>query len=255
MYGFDGRVRYSETDERCRLSVTALINYFQDASTFHGEDVGTGVRYFEGKNRAWFLAAWEILIHRLPKLGEEIQVRTWPYQFRGIYGFRNFRLQSPSGEVFAEADSLWFLFDTAENRPVKADPEDISGYQKDAGERLPMPPLNRKIAVPEGGVTGTAIPIGKHHLDTNHHVNNAQYVEIAREAAEALGEQGAMELFSDPARIDVQYKKAVGLGETLTPVIHLQEAGAGSDPVCLVDLKDRAGESCAVVRVEGRTAQ
>ena len=39
----------------------------------------------------------------------------------------------------------------------------------------------------DGGVT-----IAKHHIDTNHHVNNAQYVEIAREVLPAEIEVGEL---------------------------------------------------------------
>ena len=35
MYTFDSRVRYSETGEDGLLSLPAIVDYFQDASTFH----------------------------------------------------------------------------------------------------------------------------------------------------------------------------------------------------------------------------
>ena len=34
MYEFDSRVRYSEVDHHGTMTVPALINYFQDCSTF-----------------------------------------------------------------------------------------------------------------------------------------------------------------------------------------------------------------------------
>ena len=34
MYSFDSRVRYSEVDEDRKLSLTGVINYMQDCSTF-----------------------------------------------------------------------------------------------------------------------------------------------------------------------------------------------------------------------------
>ena len=40
----------------------------------------------------------------------------------------------------------------------------------------------RKILIPEKYETAAAVVIGRHHLDTNHHVNNSQYVEIAKDA-------------------------------------------------------------------------
>ena len=42
MYTFDGRVRYSEIDHKGTMTLPALINYFQDCSTFQSEDLGLG---------------------------------------------------------------------------------------------------------------------------------------------------------------------------------------------------------------------
>ena len=39
----------------------------------------------------------------------------------------------------------------------------------------------RRITVPEEYEEKEPVLVMKHHLDTNHHVNNAQYVEIVRE--------------------------------------------------------------------------
>ena len=41
MYEFNSRVRYSEIDHHGTLTLPALINYFQDCSTFQSEDCGT----------------------------------------------------------------------------------------------------------------------------------------------------------------------------------------------------------------------
>ena len=40
---------------------------------------------------------------------------------------------------------------------------------------------SRKIAIPEDGGYRGEITVRKHHLDTNHHVNNGQYVDMALE--------------------------------------------------------------------------
>ena len=43
MYEFESRVRYSEIGHRGTMTLPALINYFQDCSTFHSEEVGLGM--------------------------------------------------------------------------------------------------------------------------------------------------------------------------------------------------------------------
>ena len=38
MYTFDSRIRYSEIDRSGRLSIPAVVDYFQDCSAFWKED-------------------------------------------------------------------------------------------------------------------------------------------------------------------------------------------------------------------------
>ena len=117
MYQFDSRVRYSETDEKGRLSVTGIMNYFQDCSTFQSEDIGMGVSYLKEHHQAWWLSSWQIIIDRYPVLGERITIGTWPYDFKGIFGYRNFTIQDSQGGYLVRANSIWFLFDTKAGKP------------------------------------------------------------------------------------------------------------------------------------------
>ena len=56
MYEFNSRVRYSEIDHHGTLTLPALINYFQDCSTFQSEDMGLGTEVLKAEKRAWILA-------------------------------------------------------------------------------------------------------------------------------------------------------------------------------------------------------
>lgn len=216
MYTFDSRVRYSETDERGTLSVTGIINYLQDCSTFQSESIGLGVDYLKQHNRAWWLSSWQIIIDRYPRLGEEIVIGTWPYDFKGMYGYRNFTIQDMSGNYLVRANSIWFFFDTAAGRPVKVTEEDVRGYGEPHAERLDMEYAPRRIEIPDTFENGEFVQVYKHHIDTNHHVNNAQYVEIAREFLPAdfiIGE------------LRIEYKRAAVLGDVMMPRISKTDEG------------------------------
>ena len=65
MYTFDSRVRYSEIDHTGNMTLPALINYFQDCSTFQSEDIGLGTEVLKAKKKAWILSYWQIVIERL----------------------------------------------------------------------------------------------------------------------------------------------------------------------------------------------
>ena len=215
MYQFDSRVRYSETDEEGRLSLTGILNYFQDCSTFQSEDLGMGVRYLTEHGRAWWLTSWQIVIDRYPVLGEKIVISTWPYDFKGIYGYRNFTLQDQEGGYLARAASVWFFFDTVRQKPARITPEDIRGYGE-AQPRLTMDYASRKIALPEEYEERPRILVSRHHLDTNHHVNNARYVEIAKES---LPQEISVK------ELRVEYKKAAVLGDYMIPRVSRTEEG------------------------------
>ena len=47
MYTWDSRVRFSEIGEDKRLTLDGILNYFQDSSTFHSEDIGNGMEVVE----------------------------------------------------------------------------------------------------------------------------------------------------------------------------------------------------------------
>lgn len=76
MYSIKQRVRYSEADHTKHLTLTGIINYFQDCSTFQSEDIGVGIDYLERHKKGWILSSWQIIVKRYPKIGEELEVGT-----------------------------------------------------------------------------------------------------------------------------------------------------------------------------------
>ncbi len=246
MYHFDSRVRYSETGEDGCLTLTGVIDHLQDCSTFQSEDCGVGLKYLESRRKIWMLSSWRILIYRYPKLGEWIRIGTWPYGNKGIYGYRNFVIEDFLGQRLVEADSAWFLLDLDSMLPCRVTPEDVGPYGE-PGERILMDPAPKKLLLPPDHREGDPIPVRPHHIDTNHHVNNAQYVEIAREAvagyhAAAFDDGRGMSRPLEKVReLRVGYKKAAVLGDVICPKI-----GQEGDQVT-VGLQDGQGGTYAIV--------
>lgn len=235
MYYFTSRVRFSEVSEDGCLSVQSLIDYYQDCSTFQSEDLGLGVDYLRKMNLIWVLSSWQIEMNHMPRLGDRILVGTLPYEFKGFLGMRNFWLENEKGQRLSCANSLWSLLDTETGHPVRIPEEMISGY--DPGDKISMEYLPRKIQIGRESEEGETVVIHKHHLDTNHHVNNGQYVRIA---LESLGKA------YDIKRLRVEYRKQVYLGDVLVPCISWE----GKKGV--VVLKDTDGNACCVVELTVR---
>lgn len=229
MYTFESRIRYSETDSTGKLAMASLINYFQDASTFHSEDAGLGIRYMREKGLVWVLSSWQIAVCCYPDLGQRVVVGTQPYDMKGFLGYRNFAMMDGKGKYLAKANSLWSLLEAGTGKPVAVPEEMVQGYQ--LGERLDMEYAPRKIALPREGQSKEPVVVKKHHLDTNCHVNNQQFISIAMDC---LPEDFTI------GQVRAEYKKQAFLEDVMIPRVAQEKNRV------LVSLEDVQGKPFAV---------
>lgn len=209
MYSFEGRIRYSETDENGYISLDAIINYMQDCTNFESEDLGVGLNFLKHKHMMWILSSWQIVIRSYPKFGTKIKVGTQSYGYDKMVGYRNFLITDKDNRTVVVANSNWVLMDTMIGRPMIVPPEIGDVYGK--YEPLIMDYAPRKIKLPKLGEAKAGFKVKEYHLDTNHHVNNGQYVKMAMLA---LGvERRAKE-------VRVEYKRQAVLGDTIIPVVY-----------------------------------
>lgn len=261
MYTYDARIRYSEADCENKLTPEGLLNYFQDCSTFQSEDLGLGVKYMLKHHLVWALSSWQIDVEKYPEIGERVKVGTLPYAFKGFIGFRNFWMDDSRGNRLATANSIWTLLDLETGKPVRPLQEMLDGYQ--LSPKLEMEYLPRKILLPGEGETkqrpGVSISdsdadkerdaceavridkpeftITRHYLDTNHHVNNGQYVKMALEYVEDGFTIG---------RLRAEYKRQAYLNDVFYPAVYQKKN------ICTVSLNNQDGEPYAVVELTGK---
>lgn len=211
-YSFNSRVRYSETGEDGRLTLPGVLNYFQDCSTFHAESIGLGGNVLKNRDRAWVLSSWQVVVEEYPVLGTEIRIRTAPYAFKGFMGMRNFVMETTDGKKLAWANTNWTYLTISTGIPTRLTPADTDGYV--LSEKLEMDYAPRKIKLPEDMIPQEAFAVQKHHLDTNHHVNNCQYVQMAMEYIEHAG---------DIRQVRVEYKNSAVYGDIIVPKVAAEE--------------------------------
>ena len=230
MYTFKSQIRYSECDSQARLTLAALLNYFQDCSTFQSEVLGVGGRYLKENNLVWVLSSWQIVVDRYPELCEEVEIGTSPYGFKGCFGYRNFLMRTMDGEILARANSLWTLLNLQQQ--TMAHPTEKMKLAYEIEEKLPMEYASRKIAVPGEGIYEELFVVKKHHLDTNNHVNNVQFVDMAMNSLTADFAIGQMR---------AEYRRQAHLGDELIPYV------VKTPDLCIVSLQNREGSPYAVV--------
>lgn len=231
MYSFTSNIRFSEVNSEKKLTLTSLINYFQDCTIFHSESLHAGFEYLEPRHKCWVLSSWQVVIYRLPVFGEKVLVGTWPYGFSTLSGDRNFVLQDEAGNNLVVANSFWVFTDTENGRPSRLDPDYVSLYPMEPA--LPMDYAPRKITIPETYTEEPSFLVTKHHLDTNHHVNNAQYIRMAEDYLPAD---------FPVSEFRAEYKKSARLQDEIHPLISLTET------TCTVVLADVAHKPYTTVQ-------
>ncbi|MCR5720687.1 MAG: acyl-[acyl-carrier-protein] thioesterase, partial [Lachnospiraceae bacterium] len=184
IYEYVKRIGFSQCDSRKTLTLPSLVDDFQDCSTFQSEDLGVGYDFLEENDYLWVINYWEIDIEALPKLCDRVAVGTFPHGFKVFFGYRNFYLKDEKGNMAVKANSMWTLINRTTGKPDR-----IPKYISDVyvlKEKLPMTYGNRKVELSKDKVytetNATEVTIRNLHLDSNGHVNNAQYIKLAMDA-------------------------------------------------------------------------
>lgn len=209
MFTYKRKVTYSEVASDAMADAAQIVRYFQDCSTMQSESLGIGIDFLAQHSHVWMLTAWQIQIMRRPRYFEEIVTGTWAYDFDSIYGYRNFILKSCQGETLAVANSIWILANTKTGKPERLTKEAVRGY--DSEERYPMEYAPRRITLPKTWEDYEPFEVRRCDLDTNNHVNNARYIDMALE-------------YTDPGtnirQLRVEYKKAARYKDKIWPRVH-----------------------------------
>lgn len=204
MYQFHSKIRYSEVDADCKLTIAGLLNYFQDCTVFHSESLNVGIEHLAKEHCAWILTFWQIKVNRLPKLAEEVQIQTWPYEMKSFLGQRNFQMLDEKQNPLAQANSVWALMNLEKMRPVKVPDEITNTYGLEAP--LAMEYCDRRIELPEDLEDVASVVVPSYFIDSNHHMNNEKYVTIAAEFVPSDFQI---------AELRVEYKKQAMLGDEI----------------------------------------
>ena len=208
MYQIKRKIAFSETAPDKKIRITELMDHYQDVCTAQSEELGVGMNDLLARGYGWVASSWQIVVNRYPELGEEVIVGTGPYEFKAAMGMRAFRMETADGEVLSYANSIWSFLDV-EKMTLSRIPADISG----AYTLIDKPEMDyapRKISIPEELAAREPIAVSYHHLDSNGHVNNAQYISMV----EDMLPEGRR-----PRQIRVEYRASARMGDLIMPYV------------------------------------
>ena len=185
-YEWETTVTSFDVDMYDRLKISALMKYQQEIGERHLNVFGTtteGMR--KEQNLSFIFTKMNILVHRLPKMGESITVRTWCSALHGVRFTRNYQLFDEKGQPLTEAKAEVTVLDLESRRIVR--PTAIKGFDKflynDNLENNAEYP--KKLGVEQTFSKESVRPVRFSDIDYNGHVNNTVYADMVIDCLDA----------------------------------------------------------------------
>ncbi len=157
------------------LSLYALFNRFQELAGIHAEHLQVGYDSLQRSKLAWVLSRIKVKIDSLPHWGRTVHLATWPKGIDRLFALRDFCMTDEQGKTLVAATTAWLMIDTEKGKPRRLDNFPVNLEFPGAPHAL-REPLD-KIAVPQGLNQVMEKTVLLSDIDTNQHVNNAQYAK------------------------------------------------------------------------------
>lgn len=232
------RVASLNVGPRGELRPSALMGFLEDAAGVHAAAFGVGVRELQPRGFAWVLSRYHLRLLRVPRLGEELEVATWPSGHTPVFATRDFEVRDAAGEVVARATTSWAVIDVASKRPRRmsevVSPDFVVDRRAVVDDFRSLPRLAEPVAE-------VAIPVLRRDLDMNLHVNHAVYAEWALEAVPPALIDGGW-----PRAIEVAYVAEARWGDRVVSSI---SPAPDQDGRVLLHRIARAGDGAELARL------
>lgn len=191
------------------LTNTAMLAYLENMGGIHSDLVGNGLN---SKNTCtWVLLSWKVKILKRPKFGDTIKIVTWSREMEKFYAYRDYKVYNEEGELICIATSKWVYIDIEKGKIIKVSEEVQELYQSEKIYAFSEEEIKfNKLIEPKQSLSSIEFKITRSMIDTNKHLHNIYYSDIAKEALPE--EVYSQKEFND---FEIMYKKEVKYGETV----------------------------------------
>lgn len=239
LYTKNFSVNFSDVGENNRLTNKGLLRLMQEISGIHSDSLGYGVNDTPKTGLAWLILNWKLKVFSRPKWNTNLTLKTWARWQKSLYSCRDIEVYDDENNLIAVATSKWILFDVNKQSIFKITSEirnKFPALEKSVFEGEAI----KKLKEPETSNFIYEYKIQRRDIDTNHHVNNLNYLDYAYEA---LPE----DVYSNMnfSNIEIMYKHEAKLGDTLSIFYSHTE-----DDEYVVTIKDKEADIIhAIVRL------
>lgn len=223
-------IGYGDVDSQNHCKLSKIIELLQNAATMHSKVLGYGTKGMMDLKQAWLMLGWHVKILKYPVADMDVEITTWCRTMKGVEAKRGYEVLDENGETLIIADSSWALFDLVSQKLIRVPQDMVEAYN--SIDRDPFDGIkSEKLHDNDINQAEFKVKVGKRDIDTNHHMNNAKYMEYAMEV---LPEDRVITEFENA------YKKQIPYGEEITV--------SYGDDMCRI--KNEKGEVCFILKIK-----
>lgn len=170
-------IRFTDADAFDNLKPASLLSFLEESACLSADELGFGYEAVAPKNLGFILVNYYIELLRAIKLGEVVEIHTWPLTPKHLIFFRDFEIYC-GGIKVGVATSRWCMIDTRTfaMMPVSTffKPSDFEDYNTERSvvfNSWKIPEIDRGVLATEKNVTYS-------HYDHYFHVNNTKYADF-----------------------------------------------------------------------------
>ena len=207
VYRMDTVVDYSDLNAGMCLSNAAILRLFENAATRHGNAIRDGILFTPSR---WFLTGYRVRVHRRPRGGEEISVRTWSRAAKGMFACREFEITGADGRPAVTALSNWMRFSSETAKPERIPAEVMERYGSEPDRTSFGAEWLKNVPEPAEHDLEREHFIDRIFIDANGHMNNVSYLDLANMTLpEEVFREGESDAF------EIMYRKSAMYAETV----------------------------------------
>ena len=203
-------ITFSDINENNELSNKGILRIMQEIAGLHSSSLGYGLNDSDKTGYAWLLLNWKLKIFSRPKWETSLTVNTWSKSMNPLFAYRDIEIYDDKDNLVAVGSSKWILFDINKKTLIKI-PIEVKNQFPSVDKSVFKEKFAEKLKEPENSNLIYEYTIQRRDIDTNHHVNNLNYLDFANES---LPE----EIFSNInfSNVEIMYKHEAKLGDKIS---------------------------------------
>lgn len=174
-------IKFTDADAFDNLKPSSLLSFFEESACLSAEELGFGYEAVASQNLGFILANYYIELFRPIKLGEVVEIHTWPLAPKHLIFIRDFEIYC-GGMKVGVATSRWCMIDTRTFAMMPVSVFFKPGYFENYNTERSILFSSWKIPAIDEGTLVTTKNVTFSYYDHYFHVNNTKYADFLMDA-------------------------------------------------------------------------